>query len=116
MIGNKGLTLLEVMIAFLVLSIGLLAMGSLFSTGHRVLAISEQKSITTQLARNKMEGLRAIHPVPMTGEEELVEQGTTRKWSIKQSKNDPKLWVIIVEAFPTKEPSRSVILKSLLFY
>ncbi|MBI3597934.1 MAG: prepilin-type N-terminal cleavage/methylation domain-containing protein [Nitrospirae bacterium] len=117
MIGNKGLTLLEVMIAMLILSIGLLSMASLVGTGHRVLAISDQASLAAQLARNKMEGLRSIHPLPTKlTQEEVVGTGMTRTWSIAQSENDPKLWVITVEAFPTKEPNRSVVLKSLLFY
>ncbi len=116
MIGNKGLTLLEVMIALLILSIGLLSMVSLFGTGHRVLAMSEQKSHAAQLARNKMEGLRMAHPLLVNGEEEVAGTGITRKWAITQSKNDPRLWVIVVEAFPTNNPKQSVLLKSLLFY
>ena len=118
MIGNsaKGLTLLEVMMAMAILSIGFLAMLSLVATNHRLLAISDQMSLAGQLAHNKMEGLRKQHPFPIDAKEELSDTGITRKWSIAQSKNDPRLWVIIVEAFPTKEPKRSIVLKSLLFY
>jgi len=127
MIGNRGkrgitgLTLLEVMIAVMVLSIGVLAMISLVGTSHRVLTISDQKSLAAQIARNKMEGLRARHPLLMDGKEvhgkeESADTGMTLKWSIAQSKNDKRLWVIIVEAFPTNEPNRSFVLKSLLFY
>lgn len=113
---TKGFTLLEVMMAMLILSIGLFSMASLFGTGHRVLAISGQKSSVSQLARNKMEALRMIHPLPISGVEEVANTGITRRWSITRSENDPRLWVIVVEAFPTKEPKQSVLLKSLLFY
>ncbi len=116
MVGSKGFTLLEVMIALSVLSIGLVAMLSVFSASHRVLTISDQTSLVAQLARNKMEGLRARHPLPMDEEEAVVGTGVTRKWSMAQSANDPRLWVITVSAFPTNEPTQSVLLKSLLFY
>ena len=116
MIGNKGLTLLEVMIAISILAIGMLGMLSLSSTSHRILALSEQKSQVAQLARNKMEGLRAKHPSTSNGEEEVADTGITRQWTIVQSEDDPNLWIITVTAFPTKEPARSILLKSLLFY
>jgi len=116
MTGNKGLTLLEVMIALSILSIGLLGMVSAFDTGHRMLAISEKKSLAGQLARNKMEGLRAQHPSLLNGTEDVNDTGITRKWTIVQSTKDPRLWVITVEAFPTNQPKQSVLFKSLLFY
>jgi len=114
---SKGLTFLEVLMALLVLSIGLLAMVSLFGAGHRVLGMSEQKSLAGQLARNKMEGLRVQRPIPIPAEkEDLAGVGITRTWSIVQSEKDPRLWVITVSVFPTNAPERSVVLKSLLFY
>ncbi len=112
--GSKGFSLLEVMIALSILSIGLLGLATLFGTGHRILKIGSDNMLAAQLAQNKMEALRTVRPRPVTEKEEV--QGMTREWSIAKSTTDPKLWVITVEVFPTQEPDRSVLLKSLLFY
>ena len=110
----KGFSLLEVMVALSILSIGLLGLVTLFSAGHRTLDIANENGLAAQLAQNKMESLRDRPPQPIT-KEEIIE-GMTRKWSIVKSPTDQHLWVITVEVFPTKKPDQSVLLKSLLFY
>jgi hypothetical protein len=91
-------------------------MVSLFSTGHRLLGKSRQTELAAQLAKNKMETLRNLHPVVEHKTEQVDGAGMTRKWSIVPNEKDPSLWVITVEVFPTNEPNRSFTLKSLLYY
>ncbi len=116
MIGNrpKGFSIIEVMIALSILSVGLLGLATLFGISHRVLHIGNQETLAARLAQNKMEALRAVRPQPITERESI--QGMTREWSITKSETDPRLWVITVLVFPAQEPDRSVLLKSLLYY
>jgi type IV pilus modification protein PilV len=110
----SGFSLLEVMVALSILSIGLLGIFTFFSTGHQTLQIANENSLATQLAQNKMESLRDGPPKPII-QQEVIER-MTRKWSIAKSPTDLHLWVITVEVFLTNKPSQSVLLKSLLFY
>lgn len=112
--GNKGFSLLEVMVALSILSVGLLGLVGLFGAGHRTLQVGNQEMLAARLAQNKMEALRHARPLPVSKEEEI--QGMTRRWSITLSAADPRLWVVTVYVFPTQQPDQSVLLKSLLFY
>ncbi len=114
MTGNKGFSLLEVMVSLGMLSIGLLSIPVLSEMGYRALAIANQNTHLAELARNKMESLRAARPAPMNVVEDLA--GVTRKWSIEQSGSDPRLWVITVVVASTRDTNRSARLQSLLFY
>ncbi len=111
---NNGFSLLEVMMALAILSIGVLGLATSFGTGHEILKIAREETLAAQLAQNKMESLRMSRPELIMEEEEI--QGMTRKWSIAPSMNDPRLWVMTVEVFPPKSPNRAVLLKSLIFY
>ncbi|MEK7286338.1 MAG: prepilin-type N-terminal cleavage/methylation domain-containing protein [Nitrospirota bacterium] len=112
----KGYSLLEVMIAVMILSIGLISMISLFGSGHQLLGKSRKATLTVQLAQEKMESLRRSRPVNQNKEEQIVESGMTRKWTIVRSQENPSVWVITVDVFPTNEPERTYSLKSLLYY
>jgi len=92
----EGFSLLEVVIAMAVLSIGLLAYIGLFGAGYKALESGNHKSVAVQLARDKMEALRARPPGPEEDEETLGD-GMVRKWSIQQDEGDPGLWIISVE-------------------
>ena len=52
---NKGFTLLEVMVAMAILSIGLVSIMGLFSSGLRSASLSQSYTLATMLARQKME-------------------------------------------------------------
>ncbi len=115
-ITTQGYSLLEVMVAISILSIGILGMMSLFGSGHRLLAVSRETTLTAQLAQNKMESLRHSRPRIQDEEEQILAYRMTRKWTITPSQNNPSLWVITVNVFPTNEPARTFTLKSLLYY
>ena len=112
---QQGFSLLEVMVAVGVLTIGLLALASLFSTSQRLLSRSHQQTLATNLAQNKMEELRSKRPFPVVKAEDTPE-GMKREWSIIQRKDNAKLWDITVKVYPTEEPDQSVILQSMIFY
>lgn len=113
----RGVSLLEVMVALAILSVGLLSMVSFFGEGRRLLSTSHQTALVAQLAKNKMEMLRNSRPVAAgEGEENLAETGMIRQWTIAQDENNRSLWVISVLVFPANEPSRAFTLKSILYY
>ncbi|MFQ5950431.1 MAG: type IV pilus modification protein PilV [Nitrospiria bacterium] len=116
--GNKnGFSLIEVMIAMIVLSVGLLALVGMFETGMKSLQVGNKRTVASQLAQNKMEALRLTTPVPVSDKEDNPE-GMTRRWSIRKSKDDPNIWVISVEVSWTSSQDRlqRVSLKSLKFF
>ncbi len=116
-ITMRGVSLLEVMVALAILSVGLLSMVSFFGEGRRLLSTSHQTALVAQLAKNKMEMLRNSRPVAAgEGEENLAETGMIRQWTIAQDENNRSLWVISVLVFPANEPSRAFTLKSILYY
>jgi Tfp pilus assembly protein PilV len=104
------------MIALSILSVGLLSMVSFFGEGRRLLGTSHQTALVAQLAKNKMETLRHQRPVAGDGEERMAGTGMIRQWRIVQDEHNRSLWVITVAVFPVSEPSRSFILKSILYY
>lgn len=56
---SKGFSLLEVMVAVVILAFGLLAIMHLFPIGLRASKISQDTTVATFLAQQKMEKLRA---------------------------------------------------------
>ena len=58
-IGNKGFTLIEVLIAVIVLSVGLLGLAALLSQGMRVTHDSYLLAVATQQAEDMAERMRA---------------------------------------------------------
>ena len=96
--GSKktdGFSLLEVVIAMAVLSIGLLAFIGMFGAGYQALKSGNNRTLATQLARDKMEALRATAP-SLINDEDLAE-GMTRKWWVQKDAGDPGIWIISVE-------------------
>jgi type IV pilus modification protein PilV len=111
--GTDGFSLLEVMIALGILSIGLLALASLFSSTQRTLSIGNKETIATRLAHDKMEELRATRPALIESAD--TAEGMTRRWSIAQNKDNPMLWIITVEVVPLEDQG-SIVLQSMVFY
>jgi len=113
--GDKGFSLLEVMVALGILSIGLLALASLFSSSQRVLSTSNQETLATKLAQDKMEELRTIRPHEIKLEKDEP-MGMTREWSIAQNgTSTSRLWIITVKVFPTEDQNQPIVLESMAF-
>ena len=110
--GSKGFSLLEVMVALGILSIGLLALASLFSSSQRVLSASNKETLAAKLAQDKMEELRAIQPRQIALDQDEP-MGMKREWSITQG-TSTRLWIITVKVFPTKDQD-PLVLKGMAF-
>jgi prepilin-type N-terminal cleavage/methylation domain-containing protein len=114
---NNGFSLIEVMVGLGILSVGIFAMISLFSTSHHMLSIGNQDTRAAHLAQNKMEVLRATRPlIKVDATRQEIEPGMQANWSVLPKKDQERLWVITVTVFPVGKEDRSVLLKSLVFY
>ena len=116
---HSGFSLIEVMVGLGILSIGILALATLFDTSYRVLAIGRDDTQAAHIARNKMESLSAARPLREEVDQSDVdsESGMTRQWSIIPQATNPRMWVITVKvAPPGGAADRSVTLKSLVYY
>ena len=91
-----GFSLLEVMIALVILTVGLLAVVALFETGMKALQIGNKRTLAIELARNKMESLRILN-VNVLSDGQDQPEGMTRRWSIQKSKKDLRIWIIQVD-------------------
>lgn len=74
-LGRRGISLLEVMISMIILSLGILAMAPLMVVSINSNADSRDRSIATQLAKEKLEDLESANslsgPPTMDTEEGL---------------------------------------------
>lgn len=116
--NQRGFSLLEVMMAALVLSVGLLAVIGLFETGLKALQIGNNRTVAAQLAQNKMEELRLSNPTRVLNGLDPPLQGMTRSWTVEQSLKDPRIWVVSVDVTwkNIQNQDQSVSLKSFVFF
>jgi prepilin-type N-terminal cleavage/methylation domain-containing protein len=114
---ESGFSLLEVMIALVVLSVGLLALVGMFGSGFTSLETGNRTTRASQLAKRKMDALRVVTPFPILNEEDSLE-GMKRRWSIRKSEGDPNIWVISVEVLwkNSQDRDRRIFIKSLKFF
>jgi type IV pilus modification protein PilV len=113
----RGFSLLEVMIAMIVLTIGLLAVVALFETGMKALQSGNKMTLAAGLAKNKMDSLRESNVTLLSNGEDHSE-GMTRTWSIRKSERDSRLWIIEVDVVwrNALNQYQTVSLKSLAFF
>lgn len=83
--NQRGLTLIEVLIASAILAVGLLALLSAFPIGYVDVNISGGQSKATAYAQQMLEQLKnqPFNPGPLT-QADTPEPGYTRTWSITQ--------------------------------
>jgi type IV pilus assembly protein PilV len=96
--GERGMTMVELMIALVVLSIGLLGIAAIFPAGRRFSTRDRMITTATDLAEQKMEQLRAkpysdldltvgVHPTAF-GEAVGNSNRYTRWWTVTQVATD----------------------------
>jgi prepilin-type N-terminal cleavage/methylation domain-containing protein len=96
--SERGMTMVELMIALIVLSIGLLGLAALFPAGRRFSTRDRMITTATDLAEQKMEQLRALdysdldltlgtHPTA-SGEAVGNNNRYTRWWTVTQVATD----------------------------
>ena len=74
-VRQQGFTLLEVLIALLVLSIGLLGLAALQTTGLRSNQMASMRTLVSQFAYDMTDRMR-VNPVGVTNDEYLIARGT----------------------------------------
>jgi len=85
MAGDRGMTLPEVLIAIAILTVGLLAVMSMLSSGFSDVVVSGGQSKATSYARQKVEELRnQPFVVTLAQQADTPETGVTRTWQIAQ--------------------------------
>jgi len=112
---KAGFSLIEVVIAMAVLSVGLLGFISLYGSGYKALQVSSKRTIAVRLAHEKMETLRQTRPVLTPSKSDTPpEAGLTRIWSIMKSNKNEHIWIISVEVNWTNQDGqvKKVVLKS----
>ena len=83
--GDRGMTLPEVLIAIAILTVGLLAVMSMLSSGFSDVVVSGGQSKATSYARQKVEELRnQPFVVTLAQQTDTPETGVTRTWQIAQ--------------------------------
>ena len=73
--GSRGFTLLEVLVAFTILAVALVALLRAFSSGLRGLDAAETASIAVQHARSKMAEIGSAMPLEPGAEEGAFDDG-----------------------------------------
>lgn len=113
---QKGFSLLEVLIAMSILSVGLLGVIGFFEVGFKALRAGNRQGLAAQLAQEKMEAFRSADPSLLSGGQDEPE-GMARHWTIERSGRDPRIWIVEVQVDwgGGLAPNRTVLLKSFVF-
>lgn len=115
--NQRGFSLLEVVIAMSILSIGLLGVIGFFETGFKALRTGNRQGLAARLAQEKMEELRSTDPTLFSDGEDAPE-GMARRWTIERSARDPRIWILQVQVVWEGGllPIRSILLKGFVFH
>lgn len=112
--SSKGFSLIEVLIALVVLSVGFLSIGQLMVTSMRTTAYGNHFTQATALAQAKMEEFRSTRPLPGTGSDQpMGANGTryTRTWSVVAN-GEMRIITVVVDW--VDRTSRSIRLSTIL--
>jgi len=96
--NKKGFTLLECMVAMLILSIGLLGMAKMMYTTINTNSYSKQATIATTMVQAKMEDLKKQDLANLSaGNDTLSRHGVTyqRSWTVEGTGNTRTLTVTV---------------------
>lgn len=90
---RRGMTLVELMVAIMVLSIGLMSLASISSSVARQLAGSNQQTVAAMVVQSRFDSLASVAPcrsiVPNGGSKSgtATTRGVTERWAIRDLAN-----------------------------
>lgn len=122
-LGRRGISLLEVMISMIILSLGILAMAPLMVVSISSNADSRDRSIATQLAKEKLEDLESANSLsglPTMDTEEGLRTKFSRTTTILDSSTDTLIpdnrfkVAVIVSWLDDKQISQATSLSTLI--
>ncbi|MCC7416823.1 MAG: prepilin-type N-terminal cleavage/methylation domain-containing protein [Acidobacteria bacterium] len=118
--SSRGVSLVEVLVATTVMSVGITALAHLFVLAMAANVRARASTIATMLAQEKMEQLRAdgdLAPSPagalardLAGYHDAADGGFVRRWSVEPLPADPDVLVLQVVVWrpPAREQVRLV--------
>jgi type IV pilus assembly protein PilV len=95
----KGFTLLEVMIALVILSIGLLGLASLQVMSIKGNSFGQQMTVASTLAQNQLEQLRRTSGTLVNGNDTVTDQNGityTRTWQVTLNSPQPGATTVLI--------------------
>ncbi len=93
--NNKGFTVVEVMVAILVLTIGLLAMASTSALVTRMIGQSKRFEAAAELASERIEIIKADTTCPNLGSGSMTSGPNTVAWNITAFGRGERIQVIV---------------------
>lgn len=102
---QRGFTLVEVMIAVLVLSVGLLGLASTAALVTRMIGQGDRYSEATVLASRQIEAIRARRCAAVSNSETVGQY--TVKWTLTSALNGRAQQVVVTVTSPTGRGTRS---------
>ena len=110
---NRGFSLIEVMIAMAIFSIGILAVGSMQLSNTKNNTTGNLMTGATMLARQKIEELKNLPPTDIDGADGNDTDGIyTREW-VTNSVSTTAWKLIVTVKWTRRGPERSVVLESI---
>ena len=119
---ERGFTLVEVLIAMVILTIALVSMAELMAITLRMQMMGRNETSAVRLAQSKIDELVAVDfdgvdtPVAIGGSltadvanyfDELVDNGFKRRWQITAIALEPKVRTLTVRIIPTVNDRRT---------
>ncbi len=114
--GNNGFSVVEVMVALFILSVGILACAGLFGTGLAALQVGNQRTMAGQFAKNKMTSLVLLNPTLVTGGHDDPVSGMKREWSVTCDNTCAIRTVSVTMTWGAEGQPKTLLLKRFVFY